>query len=226
MHLSIVRTSYLTYPPFWSLPPRGGIKRNWLQVYWNKSKTPYWMESIGTKRVGHVLIGHTDAVVASEKGTMLPRATGPVPTQTLIPSHSTMLCSYSRVKERRGAAEGSWQSLHRPEERHTGAMAIPKTTYLLSLSDSACQNNCQDTQPARNRLTCPQSEVFLQRRLFNACSHTWSHCVLYSAEKHRRKKKHHIAINFNLRWIFKIEDAGVVSGSSQDEGFSFTSLLI
>lgn len=75
-------------------------------------------------------------------------------------SHSTMPCSCSRVKERRGQQEGSWQSLHRPEERHTGAMAIPKTTYLLSPSDSACQNNCQDTQPARNRLTCPIRRSF------------------------------------------------------------------
>lgn len=43
---------------------------------------------------------------------------------------------------------GGWrrfESLNRMEEGHTGAMAIPKTTYLFSHSDSACQNNSQDT---------------------------------------------------------------------------------
>lgn len=42
-------------------------------------------------------------------------------------------------------------------------MAIPKTTYLLSHNDSACQNSCQDTQPARNWLTPATSNQ-------NACS--------------------------------------------------------
>lgn len=44
-----------------------------------------------------------------------------------------------------GGWRGADESLNRPEEGHTGAMAIPKTTYLLSHNDSACQNNCQDT---------------------------------------------------------------------------------
>lgn len=48
----------------------------------------------------------------------------------------------------RERGEGGWrrfESLNRMEEGHTGAMAIPKTTYLFSHSDSACQNKSQDT---------------------------------------------------------------------------------
>lgn len=51
----------------------------------------------------------------------------------------------------RGQQKRLGESLNRTEEGHTGAMAIPKTTYLLSHNDSACQNKCQDT--ARNWLT-------------------------------------------------------------------------
>lgn len=57
------------------------------------------------------------------------------------------------VRWRRGQLRGLDESLNRTEEGHTGAMAIPKTTYLLSHNDSACQNNCQDTRWARNWLT-------------------------------------------------------------------------
>lgn len=81
----------------------------------------------------------------SWRGTMIPRAPGSLPTQTLLPTKQspTILC-FKQGRERRGW-RGVDESLDRTEEGHTGAMAIPKTTYLLSHNDSACQNNCQDT---------------------------------------------------------------------------------
>lgn len=84
---------------------------------------------------------------------MIPRTTGSLPTQTPLPTKQspTILC-FKQGRERRGGGEVD-ESLNRPEEGHTGAMAIPKTTYLLFHNDSACQNKCQDTQPARNWLT-------------------------------------------------------------------------
>lgn len=44
------------------------------------------------------------------------------------------------------------ERLNRPEEGHTGAMAIPKTTYLVSHNDSACQNKIH-SQAGTGQLT-------------------------------------------------------------------------
>ena len=103
----------------------------------------------------------------------VPANTNPAPNYH---PHPTILCSL-QGKERRGQ-RGADESLNRPEEGHTGAMAIPKTPYLLSHNDSGCQNNCQDTQPARNWLTCrlPNQatttgvSVFSQQRRFSIIS--------------------------------------------------------
>lgn len=67
--------------------------------------------------------------------------TNPAPNQTVPPQSFAS----SRVSEGGGGLRRVDESLNRTEEGHTGAMAIPKTTYLLSHNDSACQNNCQDT---------------------------------------------------------------------------------
>lgn len=69
--------------------------------------------------------------------------TNPAPNQT-VPPQSFASSGVSERGGRRGL-RGVDESLNRTEEGHTGAMAIPKTTYLLSHNDSACQNNCQDT---------------------------------------------------------------------------------
>ncbi len=76
---------------------------------------------------------------------MIPRTPGSLPTQTLLSTKQfpTTFCS-EQARERRGW-RGVDESLNRTEDGHTGAMSIPKTTYLLSYNDSACQNNCKDT---------------------------------------------------------------------------------
>lgn len=83
------------------------------------------------------------------KGAMIPRTTGSLPIQTLLPIKQPPTPKQSFASSWAGRGGGGWrgvdESLNRPEEGHTGAMAIPKTTYLLSHNDSACQNNCQDT---------------------------------------------------------------------------------
>lgn len=73
----------------------------------------------------------------------VPANTNPAPNQTAPPQ--SFASSWAGRGGGWGEQRGVDESLSRPEEGHTGAMAIPKTTYLLSHNDSACQNNCQDT---------------------------------------------------------------------------------
>lgn len=95
-----------------------------------------------------------------------------LPTQTLRtrPNSPPQSFASSRIAKEEGGAGGQLrgldESLNRTEEGHTGAMAIPKTTYLLSHNDSACQNNCQDTRPARNWLTPAPSNQEARIRVF------------------------------------------------------------
>lgn len=56
----------------------------------------------------HILICHIDTRVTFKNGTMIPRATGSLPTQTLIPSHFLQSSGPRRVKERRGQ-RGRWR---------------------------------------------------------------------------------------------------------------------
>lgn len=82
------------------------------------------------------------------RGRWYPEPQGPCQHKSCSPPPPTILCFW----EEEGVEVDEWvdERLNRPEEGHTGAMAIPKTTYLVSHNDSACQNNCQDTQPGRN----------------------------------------------------------------------------
>lgn len=58
--------------------------------------------------------------------------TNPAPDQTVHPQ------SFAPSKAvRRGECRGVDESLNRPKEGHTGAVAIPETTYLLSCGDNA-----------------------------------------------------------------------------------------
>lgn len=120
--------------------------KTWRKVWkkGTKSKrehfTRRWMATCGWLSHGHakvliVLKGDDDT-----QSTGVPANTNPAPNQTV--PHNPLLQAGSGEK---GGWRGVDESLNRMEEGHTGAMAIPKTTYLLSHNDSACQNNCQDT---------------------------------------------------------------------------------
>lgn len=92
-----------------------------------------------------VFLSHTDVLTLlkvddAAQNHRVPANTNPAPNQTV--SHNPLL---QAGQGNEGSGEGFDESLNRPKEGHTGAIAIPEATYLLSHNDSACLNICQDT---------------------------------------------------------------------------------
>ncbi|CAB1454856.1 unnamed protein product [Pleuronectes platessa] len=106
--------------------------------------TSSWLSELEKKRVAltvreeasldETTSGVVNVSITSIVGTMIPRATGSLPIQSSLPTkhpHThllTILCfkpGREKRRRRRGALERDDESLNRPEEGHTGAMAIP-----------------------------------------------------------------------------------------------------